>query len=82
MENNYQFYGNSKTLSLEYNVKITSPDANTTYIGLAFPGTAQASAFWQCKKILTSGTTTTITWADGDLNFDNVATDLTALSYS
>jgi len=53
-----------------------------TYIGIAPPGTAQATAKWQCKKISVSGSDTTITWADGDSEFDNVATDLTSLSYS
>lgn len=53
-----------------------------TYIGFAPCGTAESAAKWQCKKILTSGGTTTITWADGDANFNNVATDLTALTYS
>lgn len=53
-----------------------------TYIGIAAPGTAQATAGWQCKKISVSGGTTTITWADGNSNFDNTSTDLTALSYS
>lgn len=52
-----------------------------TYIGIAKPGTAQSAAKWQCQKIdETSGTV--ITWADGNANYDNVATDLTALSYS
>ena len=54
---------------------------SVTYIGISAPGTAQDTAKWQCKKIdETSGTV--ITWADGDANFDNVATDLTALTYS
>lgn len=53
-----------------------------TYIGIAKPGTAEATAAWQCKKINTSAGTTTITWADGNASFDNVATDLTALTYS
>lgn len=52
-----------------------------TYIGEAAPGTAQATAAWRCQKIDTT-TGTVITWADGDSNFDNVATDLTALTYS
>lgn len=53
-----------------------------TYIGMASVGTTEATNKWQCRKILTSGGTTTITWADGDAAFDNSATDLTALSYS
>jgi len=54
---------------------------SVTYIAVAAPGTAQATAKWQVKKLdETSGLV--ITYADGDAEFDNVATDLTALSYS
>ena len=57
--------------------------SSVTYIASAKPGTAQASALWQVKKIDESvAGTTVITWANGDANFDNVATDLTTLSYS
>lgn len=61
-------------------IKITV-SGNVTYLAIAAPGTAQATAGWQARAIdETSGTV--ITWADGDSNFDNVATDLTALTYS
>lgn len=50
-----------------------------TYIGEALPGTAEAAEAWRCQRIDSSGTTL---WANGDGKFDNVATDLTALSYS
>ena len=54
---------------------------SVTYLGLAAPGTAQGTAKWQARKIdTTSGIV--ITWADGNANFDNEATDLTALTYS
>lgn len=65
----------------KYAVKITT-SGTTTYIGKATVGSSQASAVWQAKKIAVSGGDTTITFADGNANFDNVATDLTALSYS
>lgn len=52
-----------------------------TYVAVAAPGTAQSIAKWQCKKI-DETTGTVITWADGNANFDNVATDLTLLTYS
>lgn len=52
-----------------------------TYVGIAAPGTAQGTAKWQCKKIDTT-TGVVITWADGDANFDNTSTDLTALTYT
>jgi len=52
-----------------------------TYVAIAQVGSPQATPVWQCKKI-DETTGTVITWADGNANFDNVATDLTALSYS
>lgn len=63
------------------NTKITTSGL-TTYIAIAPPGTAQASALWQAKKIVDDGAgTVTITWAGGG-SFNQVATDLSALSYS
>ena len=61
-------------------MKITEV-GDVTYLAVAAPGTAQATAKWQCRKI-DETTGVVITWADGNANFDNVATDLTALSYS
>lgn len=57
-------------------------DGDDTYVAIAPIGTAQATAGWQARKIAISGNDTTITWADGDASFNNVATDLTLLSYS
>lgn len=63
-----------------YAQKVTT-SGSVTYVAIAVPGTAQSAAAWQVKKIDdTTGTITT--WADGDANFDNIATDLTALTYS
>lgn len=63
-----------------YSKKITISGTNT-YIARANVGIDQSSASWQCKKIDTSSGVV-ITWADGNSNFDNIATDLTSLSYS
>src|SRR3990172_10650651 len=52
-----------------------------TYICRAAPGTTQATAKWQVFKI-DDTTSTIISFADGNANFDNVATDLTSLTYS
>lgn len=58
-------------------------DGDYTYIAIAPIGTAQTDAKWQVKRIDTSVAGTTVfTWADGDDSFNNVASDLTALSYS
>jgi hypothetical protein len=67
--------------------KRTNKDDGTVfYIAFAEPNTAEAAAAWQaCRIAVTAGggfTSYRLTWADGDNEFDNVATDLTALSYS
>lgn len=72
------------------NSLVTTPKAYATkitvagtisYIAKAEPGTLYSTAAWQVQKVdETDGTI--ITWADGNANFDNTATDLTALSYS
>lgn len=59
-------------------IKITV-SGGVTYIGEAAPGSAQASAVWRCSAIDASGN---VTWADGDSNFDNIATNLPGLTYS
>lgn len=50
-----------------------------TYLAEAAPGTALTTAAWRCQRIDSTGTTT---WADGNGNFDNVASDIASLSYS
>ena len=63
------------------NVKITE-SGDYTYIAKAPIGTAQGSALWQALRIEESGSNTVILWADANNDFDNVATDLSLLSYS
>ena len=58
------------------------PDASTTYIGKATHGTATNAASWQILKISEAGTLTTMVYADGNADFDNVFDDRTGLSYS
>lgn len=53
---------------------------NVTYIARSAPGTAESAAKWQVMKLDdTSGLT--VTWADSNADFDNVATDLASLTY-
>lgn len=61
-------------------IKVTV-DGSITYVGKAAPGSSQSDAVWQAMKI-DETTGTVITWADGNADYDNTATDLTALSYS
>lgn len=72
---------NGNTVNLgNLTVKVTV-SGTTTYIGEAAIGSAQSSAVWRAKKIDESSGMI-LTWADGNDSFDNVATDLSALSYS
>jgi hypothetical protein len=73
--------GYSRKISGVLAKKITI-SGTTTYVASGPIGVSQNLPVWQAKKISTSGADTIITWADGDSNFDNLATDLTALSYS
>ena len=66
--------------SAKYAIKVTEA-GDVTYIAKAPVGTAQATAGWQVMKV-DEAVGAVITWADGDIRFDNVATDLTALVYS
>lgn len=52
-----------------------------TYLANAVAGSAQSAAVWRAMKI-DETTGSVITFADGNTNYDNIATDLTALSYS
>lgn len=61
-------------------LKVTVSGTNT-FLAMAAAGTAQTTAKWQARKIDTSSGVV-VTFADGNASFDNVATDLTALSYS
>lgn len=61
-------------------IKITEEN-NVRYLAMAAPGTLESEAKWAVRKIdETSGMV--ITWADSNTNFDNVASDLTVLTYS
>jgi len=53
-----------------------------TYVAIAAVGTLQAAALWQAKRITVAGADTLIAFADGNANFDNVATNLALLAYA
>lgn len=64
-----------------YATIVDEASATITYVGKATPGTATASALWQIQKIDTTGDLT-ITWADGNADFDNVWNDRATITYS
>lgn len=75
--------GNLKTVpASDLMAQKVTEAGDVTYIALAPAGTAQSAAAWRAYKVEVSGADTTITWAGGTTDFTNVATDLSALSYS
>lgn len=60
----------------------TGSPAGTNYYGYAELGTANSDALWRIKKVVTTGTVTEVTYADGNKLFDNVWDDRATLSYS
>lgn len=67
---------------------IVAGTITTTYVALALPGTAEATAKWCCRRVVYDSATgiTRVTWAEkngaANTRFVHVATDLTALTYS
>lgn len=62
--------------------KIDDSDATAIYVGDAIPSSVTSSAVWRIQKIATSGATTSVLFADGDDEFDNVWDNRASLSYS
>ena len=52
------------------------------YVGWAPPGSATDAACWRVKKIELSGDDVSVTWSDGDAQYDNVWDNRASLSYS
>jgi len=75
--------GYKKTYDMNSSVaeKITKV-GDVVYYAMAFPGSLQSEAVWQVKKVdATDPNNVTTTWCDSNIAFDNVATDLTVLTY-
>lgn len=82
---NGAYWGNEQvstgnTVNYKQHVDVVSD--SITYLGYADPGTSNADALWQIKRVTTTGDDLLIEYADGDANFDNVWNDRATLSYS
>lgn len=64
------------------NVQLDKVSESVTYIGYAAAGSATNAASWKIKKITTTGDDIAITWADGNILFDNVWDNRASLTYS
>jgi len=58
-------------------------DSSTTqYIGEATYGASESAAVWRICRLVYTGGSLAMTWADGNDNFDNVWANRASLSYS
>lgn len=62
--------------------EVDTTDDSTIYTGWAVIGTATSEAKWKIKRTVIAGSLITDTWADGDIEYDNVWDDRASLSYS
>lgn len=67
---------------VEYAQVVDEASDTVTYIGKAEPGSAESAPVWQIKRITISGTETITTWADGDVQFNNVWDLRASISYA
>lgn len=74
--------GFKHTKNVEELTYIDAASSTVTYLGYAKSGTATSGAGWQIKKVMTSGNVTSIAYADGDDNYDNVWDNRASLTYS
>ena len=60
---------------------VIDEQSGVTYVGKSHCGCPTNKPHWQIQRITTSGSVTTIEFADGDALFDNVFDDRTTLTY-
>lgn len=65
-----------------FSTRIDEYSDTVTYIGIAQIGTSESVAEWQIKKLTTTGTVVSVTWADGDDVFNNKWSDRLIITYS
>lgn len=70
-----------ETISPALTTKIDEADSSNTYIGMADRDVATSDSLWQIKKIATSGTVTTISYADGVSTFTKEWDERASYSY-
>lgn len=72
---------NASNLALQLHYDGSS---NPIYIGIAKPGTATSAAFWQIRKLTFDGgnNVTSIKYASGSPDFNQIWDDRAGLSYS
>jgi len=62
--------------------RIDDAGGGVTYVGKAKPGTATSLPRWQIKRVTIVGADSTVEWADGNNEYDNIWDNRAALAYS
>lgn len=68
--------------TISYKTIIDEVNKNLSYVGDAIPGTVTSASLWKIRRIQTSGSVTTVSFADGNSNFDNIWDNRASLTYS
>jgi hypothetical protein len=71
-----------ETTSYSYKTIIDEVNKNLSYVGDSEPSTATSASLWKIRRIQTIGTVTTIAYADGNSDFDNIWDNRASLTYS
>jgi hypothetical protein len=66
----------------EFAILLDDLGTGTSYVGRAAAGSLTADAVWLVKKLVESGGDITITFADGNTNYDNIWDLRASLTYS
>jgi len=71
----------------DYNIEhdqalILDEGTPNSYHGTAVKGSVTSAPVWRIKRINVVGGVTTVTWADGDSNYDNVWDNRAILTYT
>lgn len=62
--------------------KVDGSDPSNVYVGEAAAAVTGVSPFWRIQKVVVSGASVSVLWADGNEEFDNVWDDRASLVYS
>lgn len=63
-------------------LRIDEISDNLVYIGYADIGTLDGAPDWAIKRLQKTGVVTSVQWADGNQNYDNIWDDRASLTYS
>ena len=61
---------------------VDNVDANTSYYGMANPGTPTSSSYWKIQKKTVVGTVTSYLYAEGNSSFDKEWDERATYTYS